>query len=229
MAIVRKYKCIVTEFINPAPGLYRVKFSSLSGKYTFRPGQFLHLALDEYNPSLQWPESRCFSIQNSPSSDFIKITFSVKGKFTQRMTEKLHPGKEIWLKLPYGEFLQKCSSVTNCVFIAGGTGITPFLSLFTAPSFSSLKNQVLFLGLREEKYHIYHEELDIARKINSNFIINIVYENIEGCLNIKNIYKNHGNEFIYFLSGPQQMLVNFKEYLHNTDLNEDNIITDEWE
>lgn len=229
MAIVRKYKSIVTDFINPAPGLYQVKFSSLSGKYKFRPGQFLHLTLDEYNPSLQWPESRCFSIQNSPSSDFIKITFSVKGRFTQRMAKELHTGKEVWLKLPYGEFLHRCPSVTNSVFIAGGTGITPFLSLFTAQSFSTLKNPILFLGLREEKYHIYREEVNVAKKININLVVNIVYENTDGMLNIESIYKNYRNGFVYFLSGPQQMLTNFKEYLHNTGLNVDNIITDEWE
>jgi len=229
MAIVRKYKSIVTDFINPAPGLYQVKFSSLSGKFNFRPGQFLHLALDEYNPSLQWPESRCFSIQNSPSSDYIKITFSVKGKFTQRMAEELHVGKEIWIKLPYGEFLHNCSSDKNCVFIAGGTGITPFLSLYTESSFSTLKNPVLYLGLREEKYHIYQEELNVARKINSNFVINTVYEDTVGMLNIENIFKNYGNRFVYFLSGPQQMLLNFKQYLSNTGVSQEDIITDDWE
>lgn len=76
---------------------------------------------------------------------------------------------------------------------------------------------------------IYQEELNIARKINSNFVVNIVYEDKDGILNIDNIYKCYGNRFVYFLSGPQQMLGNFKEYLHNTELNSDNIITDEWE
>jgi len=229
MAIVRKYKSIVTDFINPAPGLYQVKFSPLSGKFHFRPGQFLHLALDEYNPSMPWPESRCFSIQNSPSSNYIKITFSVKGKFTHRMVQELSIGKEIWLKLPYGEFLQRCSSVKNSVFIAGGTGITPFLSYFTNASFSIMTNPILFLGLREKKYHIYQEELEVARKINANFVVNIVYEHKDGMLNIENIFKNYGYDFVYFLSGPQQMLTNIKEYLHNTGLDVDNIITDEWE
>lgn len=145
------------------------------------------------------------------------------------MAQELSIGKEIWLKLPYGEFLQKCCSVTNGIFIAGGTGITPFLSYLTDMSFSAMKNPVLFLGLREEKYHIYQEELAIANQINSKFVVKIVYEDKDGMLNIENIYKNYGNGFIYFLSGPQQMLVNFKEYLHNTDMSNDSIITDEWE
>jgi len=229
MAIVRKYKTIVTDFINPAPGLYQVKFSSLSGKFHFRPGQFLHLALDKYNPSMQWPESRCFSIQNSPSLDYIKITFSVKGKFTQRMAEELQPGKETWLKLPFGEFLQRYYLLTHCIFIAGGTGITPFLSYFTDVSFNAMTNPVLFLGLRNKNHYIYQEEIEIAQKINSNFITNFVYEDKDGMLNIKNIYQEYGDRYTYFLSGPQQMLINFKEYLLGTGLKDNNIVMDEWE
>lgn len=145
------------------------------------------------------------------------------------MADELFVGKEIWLKLPYGEFLHRCPSVINGVFIAGGTGITPFISFFTDTSFSTMKKPVLFLGLREKKYHIYQEELDVARKINSNFVVNIVYEDKDGMLNIENIYKNYGNGSVYFLSGPQQMLVNFKEYLSDTDVSREDIITDEWE
>jgi len=229
MAIVRKYKSIVTDFNNPAPGLYQVKFSSLSGKYKFRPGQFLHLALDEYNSSLPWPESRCFSIQNSPAVDFIKITFSVKGSFTQRMAKELYPGREVWLKLPYGEFLNRCFSMINSIFIAGGTGITPFLSLFTDESFGLIKNPVLFLGIREEKYYIYTKEIALSKSINPTFKTNVIFEDKDGILNIENIYQSYGNGFFYFLSGPQQMLSNFKEYLQNIGINKDNIIMDEWE
>jgi len=59
----------------------------------FRPGQFLHLAIDEYDPSFHWPESRVFSIASAPTRrDKLRITFSVKGKFTQRMYEDVKIG-----------------------------------------------------------------------------------------------------------------------------------------
>ena len=32
----------------------------------FRPGQFLHLALDGYDPAGHWPDSRVFSIASPP-------------------------------------------------------------------------------------------------------------------------------------------------------------------
>ena len=32
----------------------------------FKPGQFLHLALDAFEPGGFWPESRVFSIASAP-------------------------------------------------------------------------------------------------------------------------------------------------------------------
>ena len=48
----------------------------------FKPGQFLHLAIDQYDPSFHWPESRVFSIANSPTRrDKIILWCSVSGVF----------------------------------------------------------------------------------------------------------------------------------------------------
>jgi ferredoxin-NADP reductase len=71
----------------------------------FKAGQFLHLALDPYDPSAHWPESRAFSIANSPTRpDELRIVFSVKGAFTRRMAAHIQEGTEVWLKMPYGSF-----------------------------------------------------------------------------------------------------------------------------
>jgi len=239
MTIVRKYRSIVTDFTNPAPGLYQVKFSPLDGKYKFLPGQFLHLALDEYNPSLPWPESRCFSIQNSPAVDFIKITFSVKGSFTQRMAKELYEGKEVWLKLPYGDIFNRGNFKENCVFISGGTGITPFLSLFTHKSFIEYINPHIYIGFRKKEYNIYLDELTLMGKQagicvdNCNYkrkaIIRIYYENNDDKLEINKIFKESKLNSTYFISGPPGMNESFKNFLLGKHVLINKIITDDWE
>ena len=100
----------------------------------FRPGQFLHLALDAYAPDGFWPESRVFSIASSPlERDRLSITYAVKGAFTSRMERELAPGRTAWVKLPYGDFVVDPGS--DAVLFAGGTGITAFTAfLQTAPS-----------------------------------------------------------------------------------------------
>jgi predicted ferric reductase len=229
MAIVKKYKSEIVDIQRPFSDIYVVSFKSLERPYKYLPGQFLHLALDPYDPSCAWPESRCFSMQTNDSEEFIKITYSVKGAFTHRMAEELSVGKEVWLKLPYGELFSLSTKKENVVFIAGGTGITPFLSLFTCMEFSSYVKPKLYLGVKEANYHIYKEELDKAQNINPTFSSNIVYQDKEGLLEIEKIARYHGTSSIYFISGPPLMIRKFKDYLLKENVNPDNIKTDDWQ
>ncbi|OGU29013.1 MAG: hypothetical protein A2057_09615 [Ignavibacteria bacterium GWA2_35_9] len=228
MAIVKKYKAKVEEIKNPFPDIYTVTFSS-DKRFQFLPGQFLHLALDEYDGIGQWPESRCFSMQSSPIEPQITITFSIKGRFTKRIADKLYEGKEVWLKLPYGDLFSQAHSLNNCVFIAGGTGITPYLSLFTDGSFAKYVKPVLYFGARSQQYNIYNKELEKTKIINYGISIKTFYENIDGFLKIEEIFNDYGNLATYFISGPPLMIKSFKNFLLSKELEEKKIRTDEWE
>jgi NAD(P)H-flavin reductase len=227
MAIIKKYLSKVEKVKNPLPDIYTVSFLS-DNRFQYNIGQFLHLALDEYDPSMQWPISRCFSMQSSPGEEHLTITFAVKGKFTSRMADELKPGKDIWLKLPYGDIFNRGHSLENCVFIAGGTGVTPFLSLFTDASFVTYKTPKLYLGFRSEKYDIFKEELALAKKTNINFEVIEVNQDKEGVLNIEQIYNSNPGA-VYFISGPPIMIKNFKNYLLEKQMPEKLVITDDWE
>jgi predicted ferric reductase len=227
MAIIKKYKAKVEKILNPLEEIFTISFSA-GKRFTYNSGHFLHLALDEYDPGGQWPESRCFSMQSNPADEFLKITFAAKGKFTKRMAEELTPGKEVWLKLPYGDIFDRGHSKVNCVFIAGGTGLTPFLSLFTDSSFSEYSFPKLYFGVRESNYNIFNEELALAGSINNNFLLNIIEQDKEGILNIENIYKENPDS-VFFISGPPVMIKNFKSYLLGKGIPESCVLTDDWE
>ena len=122
----------------------------------FKPGQFLHLAIDQYDPSFQWPESRVFSIASSPEQFAeITITFSVKGKFTRRMFDEVQNGDLVWLKFPYGSFLFT-DYEADIILIAGGTGITPFVSFLKHSINNKLDTNIsLYYGVRSPEYLIF--------------------------------------------------------------------------
>jgi predicted ferric reductase len=227
VTVIKKYFVKVEDIKNPVKNIYTVTFSS-EVRFKYSPGQFLHLALDEYDGIGQWPESRCFSMQSNPGEEILKITFSIKGNFTKRMANVLVKGKYIWLKLPYGDNYYQNHLKDNCVFIAGGTGITPYISLFTDKSFFQYKNPKLYFGLKSEKYNIYKNELDFANSINSSFKISTIYEDKYGLLNIEQIYNSNHNS-VYFISGPPDMIISFRSYLKSNGIEITNIRTDEWQ
>ena len=229
MAIIKKYFSEVVGIEQPFSDIFVVTFKSLEKPYKYLPGQFLHLALDKYDPSAPWPESRCFSMQTNEEDEILKITYSVKGTFTKRMAYELKVGKQVCLKLPFGEIFTKSHSKERAVFIAGGTGVTPFLSLLTCHHFSEYIKPRLYLGVRNKSYFIYEKEIQKARGLNSSFYCKILFQDTDGMLDIQTIYNDCGNDSTYFISGPPVMIRNFKIFLAGKGVNPELIRTDDWE
>ena len=226
--LAKKYLSEVVSIENPFNGIYTHEFKSLERPYKYAPGQFLHIALDaDFDGIGQWPESRCFSIQSNPDNETIKITYSVKGNFTKLMEQTLKVGSEVWLKLPFGELFTQPHNKTNTVFIAGGTGVTPYLSLFTHKSFREYMNPKIYLGYKSEAYHIYQNELDVV--CNKNAKIRVFFEDKEGVIDIVKIHEENGNNSCYFISGPPEMIKIFKNKLIELGVTKDNVLTDDWE
>lgn len=226
--LAKKYLSEVVSIKNPFKGIYTVEFKSLERPYKYDPGQFLHIAIDEeYDGIGQWPESRCFSMQSDPAEEVIRITYAVKGNFTQEMEKVLKVGREVWLKLPFGELFTQPHNKTNTVFIAGGTGVTPYLSLFTHESFREYVNPKIYLGYKNEDYYIYQKELAAIK--NDNAQITIFYENKDGVIDIVKIHEQNGNDSNYFISGPPVMIKIFKNKLIELGVPRENVLTDDWE
>lgn len=224
--LVKKYRSELVSIVNPFSGIYTLEFLSLNGQFKYQPGQFLHLSLDgDYDGVGQWPESRCFSMQSNSEESTIRITYAVKGRFTKCMEEYMTKGANVWLKMPYGNLFSQHHNKTKTVFIAGGTGVTPFLSLFTHNSFNTYINPQIYLGFRSTEFNIYQKDLE---KIKSG-IIRIFYENLDGQLNIQKIFGENGPSSYYFISGPPGMISAFKNKLNENGVPSQNILTDDWE
>lgn len=221
----KKYNSELISIKNPFEGIYTLELKSLNGKYKYLPGQFLHIAIDpEYDGSGQWPDSRCFSMQSNPAEENIKITYAVKGKFTTEMEHNLKVGSEVWLKLPYGDLFTQPHSKANTVFISGGTGITPFLSLFTHKSFNEYCNPRIYLGFKSISFNIYENELSSVKFCDPK----IYNEDIDGLLNIQHIFAENGSNCDYFISGPPLMIKGFKEILISKGVPTTQVLTDDW-
>jgi len=241
MASPRKVKAVVVGLKRYIDDItwYRLKpeFSC-----RFKPGQFLHLALDSYDPSFNWPESRVFSIANAPGKEFIDILVSPKGRFTQRMIKELNVGTQVWLKLPYGSFNFDSSIDKNIVLIAGGTGITPFISFLEY----LLENQIkyysvnLFYGVRHPDLLIFENNIENYRQKIKEFYCKIFCEYIngtkhleteQGVLPVQEILKQTSSLDTpeYYLSGPKAMIESFESELRNQGISGESILYDRWE
>ena len=120
MPVTQKLRCVVEQVVAHGERVYTVALRPERQVPRFRAGQFLHLALDCYDSGGFWPDSRVFSIASSPAQrDLVRITYSVHGRFTARMESDLAEGREVWIKMPYGDFV--IEGPRDIVLFAGGT------------------------------------------------------------------------------------------------------------
>jgi ferredoxin-NADP reductase len=87
-------------------------------------GQFLRISIRQGEG---WSEEHTFTISSAPG-DEVQISVKAVGKFTIPLLTIL-PGTEVRIRGPYGTFCKGIEERPEIVMIAGGIGITPFLSI----------------------------------------------------------------------------------------------------
>ncbi|MGC9977103.1 MAG: FAD/NAD-binding family oxidoreductase [Syntrophales bacterium] len=90
-----------------------------------RAGQFVSLSI---NTPDGWSTPHPFSISNASEDPILCLTIKNVGQFTSAIPN-LKPGTEVMCMGPIGLFCKDVDTKPRVVMIAGGVGITPFLSV----------------------------------------------------------------------------------------------------
>ena len=230
MAVVRRLSCVVRDVTDHGDRVYSVELEPSTAVPRFTPGQFLHLALDPYEPDGFWPESRVFSIASSPQNrGQLAITYAVKGVFTTRMERELAVGGRTWVKLPYGEFV--VDPARDAVLFAGGTGITAFTAFLLSLRPERSTRVLLFYGARTADLFVYGPLAEARAREVPALTCHLVCEATHGRLNVAAAWPaiERLDDPVFYLSGPPLMLAALTTQLGARGVHEASIRTDAWE
>ncbi len=230
MPVVRRLAAEVERVVDHGDHVYTVTLAPGSPAPAFRPGQFLHLALDPFEPGGFWPESRVFSIASSPTArDRLAITYAVKGAFTTRMERELAPGRAVWVKLPYGEFTVDPSR--DAVLFAGGTGVTAFTAFLGSLPADCARRVALFYGARTPDLFVYGPFVSGRAAEVIGLDVRLVCEATDGRLSASAAWPKIEvlDHPVFYLSGPPAMLTALTAQLRERGAHEADIRTDAWE
>ena len=97
--------------------------------FTFRAGQAINLALVDPPETDAKGSSRTFSIASGPSEDTLRIATRMRDTAFKRVLGSLAPGATLKLRGPMGNFTLPEDRAGPVVMLAGGIGITPFMSM----------------------------------------------------------------------------------------------------
>jgi ferredoxin-NADP reductase len=204
----------------------------------FRPGQFLMLSKKAGSDIL----SRAYSISSSPTvKDYVDVTFKLypEGKFSP-LLYKLKEGDKIDGIGPMGEFVidEKDKDV---VFIAGGTGITPFMCAMRYATEKRLGNKMMLIySTRTPEEIPFRKELFALPEKNKNIRIVVTVTRPEtskekwagptGRIDIALLQKHLKDmkKPVYYLCGPPAMVEATKQLLTSAGVKEGKIKAERW-
>ena len=126
---------------------------------TFRPGQFMWITLGRSPFSL---EEHPFSFSSSPltGDGGFDITVKELGDFTASIGQH-QPGTVAYVEGPFGAFTTDRYPASRYVFVAGGIGITPVMSILRAAAGSGDRTpMILVYGAKTREDLAFAAELD---------------------------------------------------------------------
>ncbi|OQA01156.1 MAG: Phenol hydroxylase P5 protein [Planctomycetes bacterium ADurb.Bin401] len=180
-------------------------------RFVYIPGQFLFLKL--IRPGRK-SETHPFSISSSPTQgDLLQNTIKQSGNYTNTIDQTLVSDKAI-IEGPYGRYSFLKTPSKSLLFIAGGVGITPIMSMIRYLRDTDDKRQAVLLNSnRAYNDIIFKTELE---NLPANFRVVHVLSDAEKDWNglkgriTKNIIEENSRDILsdadVFLCGPPKMM-----------------------
>ncbi|HZY76665.1 MAG TPA: ferredoxin--NADP reductase [Jatrophihabitantaceae bacterium] len=162
-----RYQLTVREIVRETEDACSVVFDVPAGaeaEFAYRPGQFLTLQL----PGSDGPVARCYSLCSSPHVDDGLLKVAVKrvrdGVGSNWINDNLAPGQTVECLVPAGVFTPK-SLDEDLLLFAGGSGITPIMSILKSALHAGSGKVVLVYANQHENAVIFAAELrDLAER-----------------------------------------------------------------
>lgn len=221
------------------PGIYEFVFRP-DQKLEFAPGQYLEWTLPHAKADSRG-NRRYFTIASSPTEDEIKLGVRINEKESSSFKKALlqmHSGDGMVASQLSGDFTMPQDPKKKLVFIAGGIGITPFRSMIKYLIDKNEKRDVtLFYSTLDPNTCAYNPLFEEAvQKIGLKNICVISdttkvpsgWTRESGYITADMIQKRIPNfaEHVFYLSGPNAMVENYKKLLLGMKVPKKNIETD---
>ncbi len=206
---------IVTGNEEISPGVFLL---SVKRRHDFIPGQVVKIGIDQ----IEAP--RIYSVCSGNQEQELRVLFNIKGDgYLTPKLATLIPGDKILISKPYGSFIDENKPA---YWIATGTGIAPFYSMFQSGQF---ENKTLIHGVRKLNQFYFEDELDWA--LGKNYVRCCSQEQscdifpgrlTEYLKSQKNLPTGHQ----YYLCGKALMVVEVRDILIEKGIPFENIIAE---
>jgi len=231
-------KLMRTEEI--AEGTMAFHFTRPPG-FEFRPGQSIDMTLVDPPETDGEGNTRAFSIASPPFENQLTVATRMRDSAFKRVLRNASPGLEVKIESPGGSFTLHKNATKPAVFLAGGIGITPFLSMARqAAKEKALQRLYLLYSNRRPEDAAFLDILQELEKSNPNFKLICTMTDMaksmkewkgETGIVDKEMLSRHLTSLqgpIYYIAGPPAMVGGVRKMLVAANVDEDDIRTEDF-
>ncbi|MGC8647603.1 MAG: ferredoxin--NADP reductase [Candidatus Micrarchaeia archaeon] len=239
MEIQIKEKPFVLTYIGKeTPDVNSFRFTPKDGIMpVFDPGMFV--MLEYVNSETSEKISRAYSIASSPKDPYLEFFITmIHGRFTSHLdTAKI--GDIYYVTGPYGQFRFTPGIDKKVLFLAGGTGIAPFMSMLKYIRHLSYKDDiVLIYSVRYPNEIIRKDELEqLEKDLNMKLIVTVTrpspgdgWAGETGHIN-PDMIKRHAQDFAertVYICGPLGFVNAMKDSCNALGIDKQKVRADVW-
>lgn len=192
-----------------------------------RAGQFLFV---RFPGEKSLDESHPFTISSAPQEDVLRVTVKASGDFTRRLFDRLQPNMEAVVEGAYGMF-DYTTGGQKQIWIAGGIGLTPFLSFIRDMDGRLTHDVDFYYTVRHREEALFVDEIRAAAERNPRLKPQIRYSATEGSLRVEDIVRNTIGDirnYHIYLCGPLPMIQAFERKFSDLGVPAENIHYEEF-
>ena len=163
-SVLRKKGNRVLAYSSPVENIREISLSR-EGLRTWQAGQFVYVRFPQ---SAVPDEEHPFTLSSAPSEPQLRLTVKNLGNFTESL-KNLAPESQVMIDGPYGNFFSDSARSESMICIAGGIGITPFLSFLREKARESGCPVYLFWSVHDSSGLFLDKELKALEQNSSRF------------------------------------------------------------
>jgi predicted ferric reductase len=201
----RRYSYRVTGVYQPVPGVTEIVLEPVAQCMAFTAGQFGLLSLEDAS---QDNESHPYSFASHPHDRKLRFLVKSLGDDTSRLPS-LGLGSLAWVEGPFGSFGSTSHQKRRQVWIAGGIGITPFLSMAASRDQRPGSPKVdLYYGFAKASGAVCIQELETTAASSHRLQFYPIDQSTQGLIDSELIRAHTPGmrQAEYFLCGPAPMM-----------------------
>jgi len=215
---MEKYQVRLLEKVLIAKDTYEI-FFSYPENFSFKAGQYVDLHLLSDTLPLR-ERHRSFSLSSSPR-DMTKLSTAMRMTPSDFKTTlvSLPLGSALELSGPFGHFTVSENTKQPLIFLAGGIGITPFMSMLR----SQIKNPVTLINANSSvDRQAFSQELTYIKQQLPDFTFHEKIRRITWEYITQKVAINQN--ILWYIAGPKQMVQDTKTMLSDHGIAKENIL-----